>query len=865
MQHTNEETNTQTTKTGPAPVKHVDWVALQQELTPSDYKALRLRKPLSDALPWKHLKEDENKTRSPIYRQLIPRGWHQRTQNLRNIIKFIKEETQKPNAQVSVEVKENGICTLIFLERLPETSLNDTKMYFRVCSVEGKQGPWDTTGTDLGDLRTSSFYTIVNTMLNGCKFEVPKALFPDGLPPGLLVQAELLFGTKTSHITVTQMIFKIQNIRNAQEKMEVFKSFTLKIFGVSLYSKNDSLFDEGKSTVGLLSLFTVHQILTYWEKEVRYTPSFAAGTIWNLHRVPQMFFQDGFTPEDEEAFMEFYTEHCNTGARNGKEGFIIKHMSENGDFTLWKVKPVYQKNEANFFVTAPNNALLLLMPHGATKNCMPLGFICAPPLNASENRYYGREIAATFFEPVTDPERGDFGVVFKGGGTWNGIEDLLRIHKKLIESEPDCLYDVQYGIVQYGYRPVKYKFGFDQIECTCLVREAHTRDFVIKALDLNFLTNDDDQKIVAAFRVNQVVPQRNSPQGMLYVLDTHVFTGIITREHLLDDTKSVKEDFERLHSPEKDLSFIEKCEYTRIFPNFPHAADAWEDKLFDEFIEDNITLLTPGMSLDSIKSPCKVLKYYQVLSAAMKDKHGLPPSARYTVPTLKTTESVAFLTARQFFGDDIDLIQECKCSTAKKAGEMVKLLEENKEGRKLNTEEETSLNNFLVSVRKSWTRNLPSSAKSASASAVTPAPEPEASKQEQTVPQKLDMSASTLQAESPQAGDVTQVGEVLHTQITTPCQTIAVIEDLEIGMGEPIEIPRNRLLAINFWHERVKGKTLDPILLFAYKLDTDENILSLVKQSMEEYKKRSLDKSSTEQNTDHSLENESLAKRAKID
>lgn len=817
MQHTNEKTKTQTTTTGPEPAELVDWAALKQEKAPSAYHTCRAKKPASKVVTWRILKEGEKKSRSPVYQELIPGGWQKRTQNLENIIKFIKEETQKPLAQVSFEVKENGICTLIFLERLPDASPVD-KMYFRVYSIEGKQGPWDTTGTDLGDLRTSSFHMIVKSMLDGCNFEVPKASFPDGPPPGLLVQAELLFGTKTSHMTVTQMIFKIQNMQGKKEKMEIFKLFTLKMFGVSLYSKNESLFDEGKSTVKLLPLFTVNQILSYWENNVQYKPSFALETTWRLHRVPQMFFQGGFSSDDENVFREFFIEHCNAGAGEGKEGFIMKHMSEYAVHTLWKVKPVYKKNIAHFFQTAPNNALLLLMPHGAPQGCLPLGFICAPPLNVSKNPRYGREIAATFFEPVTDPERGDFGVVFKGGGNWNGIEDLLRIYKKLLELDPECVHDVNYGVQTYGYQEIKYTYNLDDEPCTCLVREAHARNYVIKALDMSFLTTDDGQKIVAAYHVNQIVPQRNSLEGMLYALDTHVFAGIVTREHLLRDSKTLEKDFEILNGSERNLTFLEKCEYLRPFPNVPQALDAWDDQKFDAIINANITHLTPGLSPDSIKTPCNLLKYHQVLSSAMKQKYGPLHSARCTVQPIKTTEAIPFIQAREWWGVDFDLIATCKKSKAPRAAQMAALLEESKGGKQLSTEEINSIIKFLKGVKSSWTRNLLSIQPQESACTLTPKPAPEASKQEQTVPPQS--SELTL------TGEITQAGPAANDKME-----MDVSGQMEMSSGKPEKISRKKLLLTKTMNAYTSG-VMDPIVNSAYKVDKARTIL-LVQEYLE--------------------------------
>lgn len=829
MQHTNEETTTQTTSVGPAPAEPVDWNALKRSMGPAAYHERRAKKQRSETVTWQTFKRLEEKHRSEHYKKLIPRGWQHRTQNYENISEFIFKEMQKPSTQISFEVKENGVCTLIFLELLSD---DGTTLRFRVSSIEGKQGPWDASGTDMGDLRTSGFHLIVQSLLNNCDFALPKAFFPDGVPPGLLVQAELVYGCKTSHMTVTQKIFQIKNAKNAQERLKLLEPFVLKIFGVSIYRKAETILEDN-STVHILPLSMVDRILTHWNDNVTYT---SCGLSLKLHRVPRVFFMGELTPQQMDAFREFYAEHCGTGAGNSEEGFILKKWSECGvegvppDLTMWKIKRIYKNNEAYLFSLSANNAVLLLMPHGATKDSLPLGLICAPPLQPSEKPLHGREITATFFEFVTDHKRGDFGVVPTGGCKWDAVEAFLRVYKDLVKKYPECLHTVETGKEEFGYISVKYTTVADDPNaepCTCLVRASYARDFQIMVLDMNFALNDEytGSPFVFLYGANQFVPQKNSDKGMLYVPDTPVFAGILTPEHLEEDAATLEDEFKELDDPTTDLSFIQKCKFARPFPKLEKDSDAWDPVKYNAFIEANITHLTPGMSPDTIKPPCVLHKYYQVVRRAMAEKHGALPSAKYTVPVLKTTEAKAFFQARSWWGTDFDLIAMCKTSRAQRAREMVTLLEKNKGGGTLTEVEEEKLLDFLKSVQKNWTQKLSSLPKIASASAKIPTPVPE------TPTPVLETPTPVPETPAP----------VLETPAPVPETPSPTIENLEIGDSEPIEISRNSLLASRMWVEYLTGKKMAPILLYAYELEEDKETIPLMIQAladMEESRKR---------------------------
>jgi hypothetical protein len=569
-----------------------------------------------------------------------------------------------------------------------------------------------------------------------------------------------------------------------------------------------------------------------------------------------MFFMNEFTPDQMDAFKEFYAEHCSAGVGNGDEGFIMKEMSDCGvkdvpsTYKQYKIKRIYQKTKANLFLTSPGNMLLLIMPHGATKDSLPLGLICAPPLNHAKNPRHGREIAATFFEPVTDPGRGDFGIAFKGGGGWDAIEGFLRFYTALVKKWPDSLCKLQMGSDEFGYTTITYETALDPQKCTCLVRTAHTKQYQIMGFDLTFALGDwfdgSQTPFALAYRVNQVVPQRMSLEGMLYVLDTNVFAGLITSEHLEEDAATLEDEFKELDDPATDLSFSQKCKFARPFPKLDKDLDAWDSEKFHAFIKANITHLTPGMSPDTIKPPCVLHNYHQVLRRAMIEKKGPLDNAKFLVPALKTIEAKAFFQARSWWGADFDLIATCKTSKAPRAREMVILLEKNKGGGTLTEVEENQLLDFLKSVQKNWTQKLSSPPKIASASAKTPTPVPETPTSVPETPAPVpetpasvpETPASVPETPAPVLETPASVSETPTPVMETPSPTI---ENLEIGNDEPIEISRTSLLALKMWVKYFTGKEMAPILLFAYKLEKDEQTIPLIIQAladMEESRKR---------------------------
>ena len=662
----------------------VDWAAVKASHTPSSFHDARTAKPRSAVVTWQTFAKQAEAQRSPFYRAIYGKsGWLQKCINLQNLSKSIAEDVAA-GRQVSFEVKENGICVILFLS----ASSNGG---YEVSSVEGKRGPWADAGVDV-DLRTSAFATIVKCIAGGFDFALPDGAF-DSPPAGLYVMAELCCGN-TSHLTVSQKVFAFDRADTREKKVELLAALSLRVFSVGIYESPDDLLST-QAKVRPVPLAAVSRVLAHWDGRTYHSKTLQQEM--RVSCVPSLYFSGAF---DAQAFTDFFALHCQG------EGFIQKNYDPAAsEFKQWKVKAVYKNNRAMAFLSGARNSVLLLYPPGAHASCLPVGIVCAPPQSdTSGAATHGREISATMFFPRADPARSeDFKVAFEGG-RWDAIEELYCIQRRALRDDPARLRPTRLLKDEYGYATLEATLC-DGTRVTHDVRSSHARDYEVRVLDLTCFALPGVPVCVVK-RVNQVVPDRMNASGQLqYVLDTNVFEGVLTAEHLM--AGSWHEDYELLDGTRQDLTFEEKCWFRRTFWKVEDdPALPWDPQRYPAFLQKNLSVLAPGAP---VERPAAVYKYYQTVCAAYRRAHSkaqlkrkaLDPPPRpvpIKLPALKEPEVLALV--RQCFGKQQFCVQEAFDAIAKTDHEKTtaSLLRASKT-RELLPQENKSLKDFFSSKR----------------------------------------------------------------------------------------------------------------------------------------------------------------------